>query len=112
MTTKTHTKLALLFAVAGLSIASAKTYEISVPDHAAIASTQLKAGDYRVKVEGGTATLIPSDNKSVEATGQTQATDNKFAQTELEVTKGADGVNHITAIDLGGTKTKLTFNEN
>lgn len=109
MKIKTHTKLALLFAATGLSIASAKTYEISVSAHTEIAGTMVKAGDYRVKVDGTVATLRGPDNKPVEATGQIQAADRKFGQTALEVSTDSNGVNHITAIDLGGTSTRLTF---
>ena len=116
MRTKTQTKLMLLFAGVGLSIAAAKSYEISVPDNTEVAGTHLAAGDYKVKVEGTVATLSGGTNlnggtaKSVEAKGAIETSGAKFPQTALEISTGSDGVNHITAIDLGGTKTKLTFN--
>ncbi len=102
--------LVVLFAAAGLGIASAKTYDVAVPDHAEVAGTPLKAGDYGVKVNGTMATFNGPDQKKVEVTGQIQASNTKFDQTQLEVAKGSDGFDHIIAIDLGGTKTKLTFN--
>jgi hypothetical protein len=51
-----QSKFVVLFAAAAL-IASAKSYDISVPYHAALAGNQIKAGDYTVKVEGNTAIL-------------------------------------------------------
>lgn len=111
MKTKTQTKLLLLFVGAGLSIASAaKSYNISVPDNAEVSGTQLKAGDYKVRIEGTVATLTGQDHKKVEATGSIQSSETKFIQTQLEVAKGSDGMNHLVAIDLGGTNTKLAFN--
>jgi len=109
MKTTTQAKVLVLFAGIGLSIASAKTYHITVSDHTQVAGTQLKAGDYRVKVDGTVATLTGENNKKVEATGTVQSSDQKFPGTALEVSQGTDGMNHITAIDLGGTSTKLTF---
>jgi hypothetical protein len=110
MKTKTQTKILLLFAAAGLSIASAKTYGISVPDHAVLAGAQVRAGEYRVTVDGTTATLVGEHKQQVAATGAIQPSDKKFAQTQLEISTGNDGTNHIIAIDLGGTNTRLTFN--
>jgi hypothetical protein len=110
MRIKTQTKLFVLFAAAGLSIASAKSYSISVPDHSELAGTAVTAGDYRVTVDGATATLKASNHTRVEAKGTIQSTDRKFGQTAVEISTGADGTNHITAIDLGGTTTRLTFN--
>jgi hypothetical protein len=112
MKTKTQARLLVLFAGVGLSIASAKTYHISVPEHTEMAGTQLKAGDYSLKVNGTTATLISDANHSrVEANGVVQSSDTKFIQTELEVTTGSNGINHVSSIDLGGTTTKLTFSD-
>jgi len=110
MQTRTRTKLLVLFAgAAAMWIASAKSYRIIVPDHTEMAGTQLKAGDYTVKVDGAKAVLIGEDDKRVEATGTIQTADRKFPETTLEINKGSDGVNHVTAIDLGGTTTRLTF---
>ena len=109
MKTTTQAKVLVLFAGIGLSIASAKTYHITVSDHTQVAGTQLKAGDYTVKVDGAKAVLIGEDDKRVEATGTIQTADRKFPETTLEINKGSDGINHVTAIDLGGTTTRLTF---
>jgi hypothetical protein len=105
-----RTNLVVLFAAASLSIASAKTYQIAVPDNTQVAGTPLKPGDYGVKVNGTVATFEGPNHNKVEATGVIQSADTKFDQTRLEVTKGADGFDHIIAIDLGGTKTKIAFN--
>jgi hypothetical protein len=110
MKTRTQATLLVLFAGFGLSIASAKTYQISVPDHTEMAGTQLKAGDYTVRVNGTTATLVGETNQTrFEANGAVQSSEKKFPQTELELTAGADGFSHVAAIDLGGTTTRLTF---
>lgn len=110
MKTKVQAKLLVLFTGVGLSIASAKTYHVVVPDHAEMAGAKLRAGDYSVKIDGTKAILIgDEDNKKIEANGAVQTAEKKFAETTLEVVKGSDGINHITAIDLGGTTTRLTF---
>ncbi len=112
MKTKTQAKLLVLFAGVGLSIASAATYHISVPGNTDVAGTQLKAGDYSVKVNGNTATLTNDGSHArVEATGAVQSSDKKFGQTALEMTTGSNGANHISAIDLAGTTTRLTFSD-
>jgi hypothetical protein len=111
MKTTVQAKLLVLFAGVGLSIASAKTYHVVVPDHADLAGAKVKAGDYSVKIDGTKAILIGDENnKKIEANGSVQTADKKFSETTLEVVRGADGINHITAIDLGGTTTRLTFN--
>lgn len=110
MIIKTASKFVMLFAAAGLSIASAKSYEISIPNHAQVAGTEIKSGDYSVKVEGTTATLRGGDHKNVQFTGSVQTADKKFTDTAIEVSTDSNGVNHIKAIDLGGTNTKLAFN--
>jgi len=110
MRTKMQTKLLVLFAAAGLSIASAKSYEITVPDHTQVAGAQVGAGEYKVTVDGATATLKAHNRTSVEAKGTIQSSEKKFDRTAVEISTGSDGTNHIKAIDLGGTNTRLMFN--
>jgi hypothetical protein len=112
MKRKMPTKLFVLFAAAGLSIASAKTYSIRVPDHAVVEGSPVKAGTYRVKVEGDKATLINEENnKAVQVTAKTESADTKFTETKVRLLQGDDGLNHIQEIDLGGTNLKLEFTQ-
>jgi hypothetical protein len=52
----------------GLAIASAKTYNITLSEPYTVGTTQLKAGDYKLVVNGSTAALEDQQGK-VEANG-------------------------------------------
>jgi len=74
-----------LFVAAGvlafstLTFGSAKTYEITLSSPSKAGSLQLKAGQYRLKVDGTNATFIGVDNaKSVTTTVKVVPTDKKF----------------------------------
>lgn len=104
------TKTLLLFAVAGLSIASAKSFTVMVPDQATVNGTPLAAGEYKVSVNGASVTLLERNTKNVvQANATVQTADRKFDNTSI-LSKTVDGKNEIDEIDLGGTKTKLEFN--
>ena len=98
-------------AVASLSIASAKSYDIVLSAPEQVANVQLKAGEYSLKLEGNNAVFTDANNgKRFTAPAKVTAGDQKFDQTAVDSNKKAD-VDHIQSIELGGTKTKLEFNE-
>lgn len=98
------------FAVLGLAMASAKSYEISVDQTSKAGTLQLAPGMYKVSVAGDKAKFTDENtgksvetNVTVENSGKT-----KFDATALE-TESNNGVTTIHEIDLGGTLTKLKF---
>lgn len=92
-----------------LGIASAKSYDIRLDNTTTVGSTQLKAGEYKVKVTGTQATFIDSNtSKSYTATVKTTTNTSKFDQTVVQ-TSNQNGVDSLKEIDLGGSTTKLEF---
>lgn len=96
-------------ALSTLSFASAKTYEITLSSPSKAGSLQLKAGQYKLKVDGTNATFIGVDNaKSATTTVKVVPTDKKFETTVVDADKDG-GTAVIKDIELGGSKTKLEF---
>lgn len=103
-------KFVLGFAVVALSLASAKSYEVSVDAVSTVGTVQLQPGEYKVSIDGSNAKFTDvNSGKSVETpvTIETNGK-SKFDATSLESQK-VNGVNKVSEIDLGGTATKLKF---
>lgn len=102
--------LAGVLAMFTLPIASAKSYDISFSSPTKVGNTQLKAGDYTLKVNGANAVFINQDNgQKFMETAKVENATSKFGDTAVETTrKGA--TRYLLAIELGGSKTILKFN--
>lgn len=110
MTTKSLLIVGAL-GLAGLSIASAKSYDIILNDATMAGSTQLQPGEYKLKVEGSQAVFTDvQSSKSWTAPVKVQTADRKFGQTVVETSHQGD-MAHIDAIDLAGSNTKLAFGQ-
>ena len=70
---------------------------------------QLKAGDYRFNVENSKVTIVRG-KESVEVAVKVESSDSKFDNTAVRYTGTGDKVT-ITEIRIGGTKTKLLFED-
>ena len=103
-------KLLILFAAAGISIAAAKTYDITLSTRATIGHTELAPGEYRLRLETNKISLMDNKGKSVEADAKVESVDKKFDHTAI-LSKSVNGEDHIDEIQLGGSKTKLEFNK-
>ncbi len=102
-------KLSILFTVIGLSLASAKSYEISLSQASKAGSLDLQAGDYKIAVDGTKVTFTAvKTGKSVATDASVQAAPKKFAMTLVDA-EAVSGTNKIHEIDLGGTTTKVLF---
>jgi len=101
--------LAAVVAIFTLSVAVAKTYEISFSSPTKVGSVQLKAGDYQMSVNGSKATFTNVGTyKAVTTDVKVETTDTKFNQTKVETT--TDGSTSVVKdIELGGSKVKLDF---
>jgi hypothetical protein len=96
-------------ALASLSLASAKSYDITLTQAAKAGSAQLAAGQYRLKIDGSNAIFTNLDNnKSVTVPVKVENAAKKFDQTAVDTTD-ANGTSKVESIELGGSTTKLGF---
>ncbi|HWB97977.1 MAG TPA: hypothetical protein VG672_14785 [Bryobacteraceae bacterium] len=103
-------KLLVAFAVAGLSLASAKSYELSLTQPTTIGTTQLQPGTYKMELGASKVTLTGKKGQTVEANAKFETVEKKFDRTAI-VSKTVDGTARIDEIHLGGTKTKVEFTD-
>jgi hypothetical protein len=101
-------KLLLLFVVLGLSVASAKTYQVKLFQDASLNGSDLKAGEYRMEFEDGKV-VLRDGRKSVEAPARLETNGQKFGSTSVRM-RNEDGKLKITEIRIGGTNTKVVVN--
>jgi hypothetical protein len=99
-------------ALASLGIASAKTYDIVLEHPASAGTNQLKAGQYKLKVEGSQAVFTDArDGKSsFSVPVKIENGDKKFGDTSFETDNQA-GTSSIREIDLGGSNTRLMLGQ-
>jgi hypothetical protein len=108
MTTKS---LLLIGTLALAGIASAKSYDIVLSAPAKAGSVQLAAGEYSLKVQGGNAIFTSVDTgKSFTTAVKSEDAGKKFNATAVD-TSSSSGADQITAIELGGSSTKLELGE-
>src|SRR5271157_5789696 len=101
MTTKTMKLFVLFFAVA-LMVASAATYSVTLYQPSVVAGKVLKAGDYKLTVDGGKA-IISMGKEKVEVPAKLETADSKLSSTTVRY--GDDGGKlKIQEIRIGGTK--------
>lgn len=95
-------KLTLCLATLALGIASAaSTYTVTLTSDMAAGNTQLKAGDYKVQVEGDQA-IFKQGKETVQVPVTVEKNAKKFRYTTLQTVDSK-----LQAIELGGTTTKL-----
>jgi hypothetical protein len=74
-------------------------------------STELKPGEYRLKVEGSQAIFTDTQSsKSFTVPVKVQNNQTKFGQTVVE-SSSQNGMDNIHAINLAGSTTKLEFGQ-
>jgi hypothetical protein len=106
---KTSFLLAGVLSLSGLAVAGSKSYDISLPVAAKAGALQLPAGDYKLKVDGTTATFtVTQTRKSFTAPIKMVSAPHKFNYTAVETAPEA-GSERITAIDLAGTANQVEF---
>ena len=105
--TKTLNLIALFLSI-GLMVASAATYNVTLFQPSVVAGKELKAGDYKVTIDGDKA-IIAMGKQKVEASAKMETADSKFSSTSVRYTT-EDGKMKIQEIRLGGTNQKVVFN--
>jgi len=101
-------KTVVMFTMLGLSIAAAKSYQVTIDNEMKAGNVTLKPGTYNMKVDAPKVVFTDSAGKSMEATGKLVPSDKKFDNTVVD-SKQVNGIAEVQEIDLGGTKTKLRF---
>ncbi len=102
-------KWLVIFTLLSASVAAAKDFTVSISRAFQVGTTPLKAGEYRLKLEGTKVTLIDKKNHpAAEAEVTVEQTEKKTPQTTV-FTHVENGVNQIQSIDLGGSTTRLVF---
>ncbi len=103
-------KIAFSLFVFALAVAlGASSYSVTLSKPAVINGTELKAGDYKVEINGSKAT-IKSGKTSVE-TDVTVDTLPAKAYQSTACCLGEDGKYHLQELRLGGSNIKLTIKE-
>jgi hypothetical protein len=102
-------KLALILAVAGLALASAKSYTVELLHPALVGGTELKAGEYKVELVDQKVVLSRGKIRS-EAPVKVETGNAPFDSTTV-LLSGGDGKQRVQEIRLGGTKTTLVLGE-
>ena len=99
--------LLLAFTLLGASIASAKTYTVTLSSPVAIGDSQLKSGEYKLELRGDS--VLVKDGKMVsQFPVHVENEARKFDNTSV-TTSSQGGSNRIEEIRLGGTTVKLVF---
>jgi hypothetical protein len=102
------TRILLSFATLALAAASAaSSYRVTLFQPSQVAGTELKPGEYKITLKDNKA-VITSGKTSVEADVKTETAEAKFSSTSVRYSNG-DGKYRIQAIQLGGTSTRLVF---
>jgi hypothetical protein len=97
-------KLSLAFATLALGVASAaSSYKVTIPSDIWAGDTQLKAGDYKVQVEGNQATFMLG-KQTIQVPASVEKNTLKTPETTLESTG-----TKLQAIDIGGTTMKIVI---
>jgi len=100
-------KAALLFIAAGLAIASARTYTVSLYEKAMFGTTELAPGQYKVEVNDQKATIRQGKTQG-ETQVKVEESPSKFDTTTVRYNHDG-GKTRIEEIRIGGTKTRLLF---
>jgi hypothetical protein len=102
------TKLFILLALASLSFAGTKRYDVTFGAPAVLGPMQVESGQYKLSFEGSKVTLVSDAGKTFETTATVQTSEKKFSETVVH-SKRVDGKDLVDEIQIGGTKTALDF---
>jgi hypothetical protein len=97
----------IMFAVATFALtalAASNTFHVTFDEAAWINGTQVKAGDYKLQIEGDKA-VLKSGKTVVEAPAKLQTADHKFPSTGVVV----DSKGKVQEIQIGGTNDRIVF---
>jgi hypothetical protein len=96
----------LMFSVAALALgvaSAASSYSVKLYDSVWIGGTQLKAGDYKVEMQGDKA-VFKNGKSVIEVPATLGTSDKKYTFTSLGLVDSK-----LHEIDVGGTNVKILF---
>ena len=99
----------LAIGVAGLAASGTKSYSIDLHEPLLLGTPALAPGEYHDNVVDQKA-VLGNGKAYCEAPVKVESGDCRYGATSVVFTNG-DGKMHIQEIHIGGTKTKLVFNE-
>lgn len=102
-------RFVLAFGILALAVASAENFSVTLSQPSTVKGNQLKAGEYRLNLENSTLKMV-SGKQSVEVAVKVETVDKKYDSTAVRYT-GVGEKQSISEIRIGGTKTKLVFDE-
>ena len=100
---------ALAFAILGLAVASAKSYEVTLPQPATLNGVQLKAGTYKVQIVDQKA-VLHLGRETREAPVKVEDAGRKYNITTVKLVDD-NGAMRLVEIHIGGTSTKLVLGD-
>jgi hypothetical protein len=104
-------KLFIGFATFALAIgmAASSSYRVNLLQPSIINGQELKPGEYKIELKDNKAFVNKGNKTVVESDVKVETSDTKFSSTSIRYTS-ADGKYKVQEIRLGGTTTKLVFN--
>jgi hypothetical protein len=110
MTTKSLL-IAATLTLTSLAVAGTKSYEFTLGGPTQFGNTELKAGEYKMKVDGTQAVIHDEHTgKSITVNVKVEHAGRKFDQTTVQ-SANKDGKDRVVEIHLGGSDTKLEVAE-
>lgn len=105
------TKLLLLIAAALLCVggAMAKTHTITLHNPTTIGDAELKPGNYKMQIQGERV-VITNGKQKVESVVKVEEGEERFSRDSVRYNE-ADGKMRVREIRLGGTNTRLVFED-
>lgn len=100
--------LGVVLSLSSFCFAGQKSYDVIFSAPTSVGGVQLKAGEYKVKVDGTNAVFTDSKDKSVTAPVKVENGTKKFQFTAVDASKDG-GVDKVNAIEFGGSTTRLEF---
>jgi hypothetical protein len=113
---KTMNRLVLFGALLGLAGTllafdkpEGKRYLLSLHEATKVGTFDLVPGEYHIVLGPSKIHIVELDSgKALEVQGTIHTVEKKFSDTAF-VSKKIDGATHLTEVQLGGSKTKVTF---
>ena len=101
-------KVLPFFLVAGLAVASARSYTVSLTKPTMVGATELTPGEYKIEVNDQKA-VLRKGKVQTESPVKVEEGDTRFDTTVVRYVGNSDGKLRIQEIRIGGTKTRLVF---
>jgi hypothetical protein len=101
--------LLLMCVLAGMALASPKSFTVTLYEPSVIGGTELKAGDYKCELKDQKL-VIKNGRETTEAGVKVETGEAKYASTSVRYNNG-DGKMKVQEIRVGGTTMKLVLDQ-